>query len=600
MKKIISLLLAVAMLFTLAAACGQSSSEEQSSTPASSTPASSDAGNEEEPLTVNKYGWEVPAETITLTYYTCESEYGGSQEEEDAQAKPVHDWLLAEFNVEINKIVYKQEDDGTERINLMLASNDYPECIAHMPDASAEQFIAQGRAYKLNDVLEQYAPDLLAGYGNYINLLKNDEGELYKLAARWGNTTDEMGKDFAVRYDWWLELDVPMYDSFETYYEVIKACVENHPTNEDGEKVYGFSAFTLKGEEFYQASLAYMGFKGTSTGYYKENADGSITHWVDTEEGLTVAKFINRFWRDGLIDPDFQTKDYDQSVAFMSTNRVAGNIGTWWHNYVGGINVWSTTVEDYDPNYRMVCVTFEETDTTPALISDNFIRTTRLILTDKCTDEQAINYAKWWNWESSQIGQVMAAEGVPEGEYDLWHLDENGDIVVNDDYFYASGTDVSWQDMEEQSGAFAYWMQAPAYMALNREPDAGYSASSPVGCVNVWDFVSDAAKLDMDRLHPTTAKTKEVVAEFTDPYLWDQTMWTISFDPDSEELTIQQNMLDLIPSLWAKVVMSATEDECVANFNAMKDQLHQIGLDKVVAAQQAAYSANVAKFNGEF
>jgi len=597
MKKVLCLLLAVAMLFTLAAACG-SSSEEQSSTPASSTPASSDAGNEE-PLTVNKYGWEVPAETIVLNYFCAEDSM--AQDEEDTRLQPLHDWYLNEFNVEINKIVYKQEDDGTERINLMLASNDYPECIAHMPDASAEQFISQGRAYKLNDVLEANAPDLLSAYGNYINLLKNDEGELYKLAARYGNTTDEMGRDFAIRYDYWLELDQPMYNSFETYYETVKAIVANHPTNENGEPTYGFTAFTLKGEEFYHAYLSYLGFKSTSTGFYKENDDGSITHWVDSEEGLACAKYFNRFWREGLIDPDFQTKDYDQSVAFMSTDRVIGNVGTWWHVYVGGLNVWSAEEgENYDPNHRLVCVTFEETENTPALINDNFIRTTRLILTDKCDDATAAGFAKFWNWECSQYGQCAAALGIPEGENDLWHLNENGEIVIGEGYFYEKSSVLSWDEMEEAGGSFGYWMQAPAYMAQNREPDSLYAAESPVGTVNVWDFVSDAEKLDMSRLSATSAKTKEVVAEFTDPYLWDQTMWTISFDPDAEELTIQQNITDILPGLWAKVIMASSEEECEANFNTMKEQLHSVGLDKVIAAQQAAYSANVAKFNGEF
>ena len=74
-----------------------------------------------------------------------------------------------------------------------------------------------------------------------------------------------------------------------------------------------------KRQEFYKTPLAYLGLYGVSGGtntsggsithYYKENDDGTITYWVDTEEGLKVAKYINQFWRDGLIDPDFQTKD---------------------------------------------------------------------------------------------------------------------------------------------------------------------------------------------------------------------------------------------------------------------------------------------------
>ena len=162
-------------------------------------------------------------------------------------------------------------------------------------------------------------------------MLKDDDGNLYKLAYSWGHTTDVMGRDFSIRYDLLQEAGLPMYDSFESYYETVKKLVELNPTNEQGEKTYGFTAFSEKGEEFYKTPLAYMGLYGVSSGtntsggtithYYKQNDDGSITHWVDTEEGLEVAKYINRFWREGLIDPDFQTKDYDSALAFMSNER---------------------------------------------------------------------------------------------------------------------------------------------------------------------------------------------------------------------------------------------------------------------------------------
>ena len=43
----------------------------------------------------------------------------------------------------------------------------------------------------------------------------------------------------------------------------------------------------------------------------------------------------------------------------MSNERVVGNIGTWWHSYVGGHQVWQSTEEDWTIDKRMQCVTFE-------------------------------------------------------------------------------------------------------------------------------------------------------------------------------------------------------------------------------------------------
>ena len=43
------------------------------------------------------------------------------------------------------------------------------------------------------------------------------------------------------------ETGLPLPESFDDYAEILKAIVANHPTNDNGEKVYGISAFTLQG-----------------------------------------------------------------------------------------------------------------------------------------------------------------------------------------------------------------------------------------------------------------------------------------------------------------------------------------------------------------
>ena len=146
-----------------------------------------------------------------------------------------------------------------------------------------------------------------------------------------------------------------------------------------------------------------------------------------------MAHYINKFWQDGLIDPDFQTKDYDTSVAFMSNERVAGNIGTWWHNYTGGYQVWMSTSDDYNPEKRMQELTWEETDATPNLISDNYIRTTRLIITDKAEHPEEI--VTYWNWQQSPLAIAFNSMG-PQGEDMAWVIDEDGNAKIDDRYWY--------------------------------------------------------------------------------------------------------------------------------------------------------------------
>ena len=397
-----------------------------------------------------------------------------------------------------------------------------------------------------------------------------------------------------------------MYDSFESYYETVKKLVELNPTNEQGEKTYGFTAFSEKGEEFYKTPLAYMGLYGVSSGtntsggtithYYKQNDDGSITHWVDTEEGLEVAKYINRFWREGLIDPDFQTKDYDSALAFMSNERVVGNIGTWWHSYVGGHQVWQSTEEDWTIDKRMQCVTFEETDATPALISDNFIRTTRNIITDKCENPEEVML--FWNWECTPMGVAFTSMG-PEGEGRPWSIDEDGNCKVNDWYWYGKDGDNTflWDNWENEMGSGNYWMAAPGYTPENRVDDPSEGWADPVAAVNEWDLVPNFDEMDQSRLAPGQ-QIQKFNQETSKAYVWDQTLWTISFGPDDPEKIINQDIADHISSAWVEIVMADTEEECVELFEQMREDLHSMGLDDLVAYQQETLEKNTAKFNG--
>jgi ABC-type glycerol-3-phosphate transport system substrate-binding protein len=589
MKKFLALFLVLALALSMMTACGKGNDSGNGD--------SNDTANgkgytkpEGEP---NKYGWIVPKETIKFSYY--DSADPADQKEEDERIQIMHDFYLNEFNVDITRILYNQ--DGTERLNLMLAGGNYPEMIVGMTDVMAEQFIHQGRALQLDDLLENYGQNIISGMGGYLNLLRNDKGELYKLSDSWGNTTDNRGRDFSVRYDLLQKSGLKVYDSFESFHNVVKTLVEQNPTNSSGEKTYGFTAFTNKGEEFYQAPLGYLGFLGTSTGYYKVDADDKITHWVDTEEGLEVAQYINRFWREGLIDPDFQTKDYDSSVAFMSNERVVANIGTWWHSYVGGHGVWSATEEDWDMNKRFINVTFEETDVTPALIGNNYIRSNRVILTDKCKNPEEI--MTFLNWETTQWGQAFTAMGVPDGENKLWTVKDDGTIVVGDYYFYTpTTTDFNKDIAEEKNANWAYHIMAPAYMALDREPNEHYAP--PIEQINLWDFIPDEKTLDMDRVAPDFAFDLDVVARYTKPYVYDATLWTVNFAPEDAETTILQDIKDNIASEWIKVITADSPEACEKNFNAMKEKLHSLGLDTLVEAQQKAYNENKEKFEGNF
>ncbi len=593
LRKIACFLLAGAMMLG-AVACQQGGT-------ASSTPSDSGSSAGEEGglpdlkiKETNQYGYEVTEEPIKFSYYYAEVSDTDINEESERLAN-VNQILKDEFNLEIEKIQYKQ--DETERLNLMLQGNNYPECIVGATEAMANTFIEQERAIELTPYLEKYAPNVLSGMDKYINLMKSEDGKVYKLPYNWGDTTDSMGKDFSIRNDLLKKAGLDYPDSFESYYEAIKTIVEQNPTNANGEKTYGFTAFSLKGEEFYQAPLSMMGFAGTQTGYYKVAEDNTLTHWVDTEEGLWVAKYINQFWRDGLIDPDFQTKDYDQSVAFMSNERVVGNIGTWWHNYVGGHQIWQSTETNYSTEKRMQELTWKvEGYEDPKLISNNFIRTERTFITDKAEHPEWICH--YWNWEVTPVGCTFVSMG-PAGDDMAWHFTEDGLMEVDERYWYGDPENAQflWNPFEEECGNWNYQMMAPGYVPVDRRDNPAEGWADPVKTTNLWDQVADYSKLDQSRLDVGGIANLEN-AKTSTTYLWDMTPYSVSFASSDPVAITYTSIKDAIVSDWIKVVMAESEEQCEQYFNEMKDHLHSLGLDDVTAYQQEVLTKNLEILNG--
>ena len=85
-----------------------------------------------ESTVTNMWGWEVPEETIKFTAYI-----GSSNPDDLAEDwAMMHDYLVENFNVDITLQVF--DNDATERLNLMLAANDYPDVIV-CSIANAEQ-----------------------------------------------------------------------------------------------------------------------------------------------------------------------------------------------------------------------------------------------------------------------------------------------------------------------------------------------------------------------------------------------------------------------------------------------------------------------------
>ncbi|WP_199615977.1 extracellular solute-binding protein [Paenibacillus alkalitolerans] len=566
MKKWFVLLLALVMLISSCSNSAETGTEKE------------DAGEEPaemETTGVNEYGWDVPKETLKITFYAGY----GDQAEADELAKPMAEFYKEKFNVEIKKTVYSVE--MVEKLNLMLASGDYPEVITFMDDELAEKFIAQGRAVDLTELIDKYAPNVKDKLGKYLNLMKTDDGKIYKLPVMWGENPNVAGWDFAVRYDWWKEIGSPVYQTPEEYYQTLKKIMEKHPTNADGEKIYALSDNT-QGSGLYGAMLSAYGFKN---GYKVNESTGEFTHWMNTPEGLEIARYINRFYREGMLDPDFLNNKFEDWQAKVMNERIIGNIGTWWHVWVAGQEAWSQQEgSNFNIEKRFMNVTVKDPNVDQATdVSSNFIGNSRVIITDKAKNPEQI--MKWFNWELSGIGTMITGFGKPDPN-NVWDIKDGQWIFSESAKDYAKKNE-NFHAVREKYGAQAYWMVAPAGWLKDEHLDPSVTR---VSVWDMWPVDSDGKFLDKGvNLSWANVQGKS----------WDSTLYTVSFKADNPITNVNQTIKDTLLSEWAKMITSGSEAELEKNFNAAQNKLNELGLHDLEKFVAESYKENLEKFNME-
>ena len=539
---------------------------------------------------VNEWGWVIPDETLVLDVYGGEGDQENLMKDEYGGKAKLDEWLLNNLNVQINWQLYSTSMD--EKLNLMLASGDYPAIITNMTNEMADKFIAQGKALDLTEALEQYGDNITRRYGDYLNMLKSEDGKIYKLATLYGYNPNVAGYDFGIRYDYWEELgESKMYETPEGYYEALKKVLENHPTNANGQTTYGASS-TNKGQNFLKAMLAAYGF---ITDYKYDESTGDMVHWLNTEDGLEISKLVNKMYREGLIDPDFLSTDYETLMTKMQSEQILGNFGTWWYGWTGGHQFWATqeaesyTIEKRFANVSVHAEGLTMEDTT--LLTANYLGSYRCIITDKCTDLGMV--MRYLNWENSELGNFIAGWGAPD-EDNVWDIAEDGTWVVDDDILSVDTKETTFHHVREELNGGGTYMIAVNGQWMRTDETQNFDKIDPrIDRVSVYDYwpVNADGSFSDEGINISwgnyTAPAKDI------------SMFNVSYDPNAEITITKQTLTDTIETEWARIITAASEEECERLFTEARDKCNALGLEDLTEYVKSQHDANIAKFEGK-
>ena len=574
MKRLSALLLALAMLLTLAA-CGSGSSASSGSEPSQSTQTEATAPEQTEAPAVSA---ETPAADSAEETSAAEEAPAVVQSPSlpySTTGEELSMWLpltpdLANTYSDLNEhIVVQAAEEVTgvhinfthasfftanDDFNLMTAAGDYCDLIS-----CAVKYYATGGAgamedgviINLSDLIPEYAPDYNAVINSdetHIAQSRSDTGDILAFYTWKDAVYNRSGMQ--TRGDWLDELGLTAPETYEEYESVLLAF----------QSAYGCTAAMQMYPSCLLTGSMLCGGYGVS-GYYTVYDDsGEIpnvmfqidgtAHCSLLEDGYKdYLTMLNRWYTEGLISSDFLSGSCNPNDSNNLGDIYSGNTGIWYSEYQNLADYASSIDDDNVYIAALKDPTIEKGDKTHfgssiALGSSNGFTTS---ISTQCENTELAT--KWCNFWFTEQGFLLATYGI-EGE--SYTLDASGNPVFTE---LVTNNPNGLSQREAQS-----MYSLSQFPTLSKKSVDFLSLSDEqIAAIEVWDSSIDGAYL-----MPDVSLTPEESAEYA----------SIMSDINTYASTTVDQMV--------------IGEFSLADWDAFTDTLHGMKLERCVEIYQAA------------
>lgn len=386
MRKRFFLLLVGCLFITLIAACSSNNNEQGTQSPNSSS-------GEEKPL--------------KFVYHSLSRDMIMQRDNE------MHQWLVENKNVDIDLVADPQGDRILDKLNLMLASEDVPDVldVENVPGAIEvlQQMGEAGLVISWDEWVAKY-PDIVANndkaYDDAVH--RAEDGKLYMLPINHAAQRDVLVADVGpiIREDWLEQVGLSAPTTTDELYEVLKA-FRDEIKEVDGRKVIPATF------DHYRQFIA----NAWTENWVKFSDNNETIHFQfnnpDIEEYMV---FMNKLYREGLLDQEMIIHQADQYMGKLSAGRVGYSVRVYWD-----MDTVNRSLKATDPNARFVPapplkVTGSSIDPVYSNPSERAFSSV-VVSTKFAKDPRNIErLMEYLNWNASQEGLRMLKYGE-EGKY---------------------------------------------------------------------------------------------------------------------------------------------------------------------------------------
>ncbi len=236
------------------------------------------------------------------------------------------------LNIDVSYSWVVPSDSYADKLNLAISSGDIPDAMIVTP-IQLQQLVEAGVLEEMTPYIDKYAnKDILENYSqtNGVALqAATIDGKV------WGVPNVQPQADAPlmvwVRQDWLDKLGLKGPQTVEDVEAIAKAFMAGDPDGNGEADTIGLTGTlnpVMVPSNLHGYDVIFNSFGSFPTLFWKR--DGKIVYGSTQPETKEALALLARWYQEGIIDPDFATKNTDASNEIVVSGRSGIMIGPWW------------------------------------------------------------------------------------------------------------------------------------------------------------------------------------------------------------------------------------------------------------------------------
>jgi putative aldouronate transport system substrate-binding protein len=273
-------------------------------------------------------------ETVSVTLVKGGQENASLLPEgESIEDNKVVQYIEDTLNIDITYSWVVPSDSFMDKLNLAITSGQIPDIMIVNP-TQLQQLTEADAIEDMTPYIQQYAnEDILENYGQ-TNGVALDTATIDGKVMGIPNVQPQADAPVMVwvRQDWLDKLGLEGPETVDDLEALAKAFIEQDPDGNGADDTYGLTGTMMP----VQVPSNLHGFDGVFNAYgafptlFFRNAEGEVVYGsIQPETREALARLV-QMYQDGLIDPDFATKNTDTSNQIVVSGQGGIMNGPWW------------------------------------------------------------------------------------------------------------------------------------------------------------------------------------------------------------------------------------------------------------------------------